>query len=510
MAAYVAEPRDAFHGRALCVVRPRSAERGRLRSRPLRRGRRRRRSAGRQHRSRRRPDAGRERRADHPVAAKARPHPRGRSRLRHDDGRRPASFSPMPSRRRRPPAAISRSRSRAEGSCTIGGNLATNAGGVHVIAYGTTRDLALGLEVALADGRLLSGLSKLRKDNTGYDLTRLFIGSEGTLGVITAATLEAVSAAALARDRFRRPRRSARRARSADARQGARRLGAGRLRDRFRASASNSCCAIMAARDPLAGAHRWYALIELASPAESGIEDLLTELLGEALEQGDRRGRRARRDARAARRPLAAARDSARGAKARGRLDQARCLRADRERFRPFWRRRARSSSRMLRARGRCPSAIWATAISTITSRSPRAPTAPPSSPAATRSTRSCMASCETMRARSPPSMASALLKRDLLAQGEGPGRARADARDQVDARSRRASSIRGSCCSAARMALAALLRRRRFVGDAALEADENLVIIGRLRAEIGDRSGSAITRNSPRVAPLRERAETR
>jgi len=78
----------------------------------------------------------------------------------------------------------------SEGSCTIGGNLATNAGGVHVLAYGAARDLALGLEVALADGRLLSTLGKLRKDNTGYNLTQLFIGSEGTLGVITAATLK--------------------------------------------------------------------------------------------------------------------------------------------------------------------------------------------------------------------------------------------------------------------------------------------------------------------------------
>jgi len=78
----------------------------------------------------------------------------------------------------------------SEGSCTIGGNLATNAGGVHVIAYGTMRDLVLGVEAVLADGRVFNGLSKLRKDNTGYDLTQLLIGSEGTLGVITAATLK--------------------------------------------------------------------------------------------------------------------------------------------------------------------------------------------------------------------------------------------------------------------------------------------------------------------------------
>lgn len=78
----------------------------------------------------------------------------------------------------------------SEGSCTIGGNLATNAGGVHVLAYGAARDLVFGLEVALADGRILSTLGKLRKDNTGYNLTQLFVGSEGTLGVITAATLK--------------------------------------------------------------------------------------------------------------------------------------------------------------------------------------------------------------------------------------------------------------------------------------------------------------------------------
>ena len=78
----------------------------------------------------------------------------------------------------------------AEGSCTIGGNLATNAGGTNVLAYGNARDLVLGLEAVLADGRVLSDLSKLRKTNTGYDLKNLFIGSEGTLGIITAAVLK--------------------------------------------------------------------------------------------------------------------------------------------------------------------------------------------------------------------------------------------------------------------------------------------------------------------------------
>ena len=78
----------------------------------------------------------------------------------------------------------------SEGSCRIGGNLSTNAGGLNVIAYGNTRDLCLGLEVVLADGRVWNGLKRLRKDNTGYDLRDLFIGAEGTLGVITAAVMK--------------------------------------------------------------------------------------------------------------------------------------------------------------------------------------------------------------------------------------------------------------------------------------------------------------------------------
>jgi FAD/FMN-containing dehydrogenase len=76
----------------------------------------------------------------------------------------------------------------AEGSCTIGGNLATNAGGTQVLRYGNTRELCLGLEVVTAQGEVWDGLAGLRKDNTGYDLRDLFIGSEGTLGVITGAT----------------------------------------------------------------------------------------------------------------------------------------------------------------------------------------------------------------------------------------------------------------------------------------------------------------------------------
>jgi FAD/FMN-containing dehydrogenase len=83
----------------------------------------------------------------------------------------------------------------SEGSCTIGGNLSTNAGGTAVLRYGNARELALGLEVVLADGRVWDGLRGLRKDNTGYDLKQLFIGAEGTLGIVTAAVLKLFPAA---------------------------------------------------------------------------------------------------------------------------------------------------------------------------------------------------------------------------------------------------------------------------------------------------------------------------
>lgn len=78
----------------------------------------------------------------------------------------------------------------SQGSCTIGGNLSTNAGGNHVLKYGTTKDLVFGVEAVLANGEIYNGLTTLRKDNTGYDLSRLFLGAEGTLGIITAASLK--------------------------------------------------------------------------------------------------------------------------------------------------------------------------------------------------------------------------------------------------------------------------------------------------------------------------------
>jgi FAD/FMN-containing dehydrogenase len=177
----------------------------------------------------------------------------------------------------------------SEGSCTIGGNLATNAGGVHVLAYGAARDLALGLEVALADGRLLSTLGKLRKDNTGYNLTQLFIGSEGTLGVITAATLKL----------FPRPRSRAVAFIGLDCPTQA--LGllnfvkdhAGPGLQAFelmpRIGLDLVLRHIPGARDPLASPHPWYALVEIAGFSDGEAERVAGATLAQALDAGQAR-----------------------------------------------------------------------------------------------------------------------------------------------------------------------------------------------------------------------------
>lgn len=169
----------------------------------------------------------------------------------------------------------------AEGSATIGGNLSTNAGGVQVLRYGNTRDLALGLEVVLADGRIWDGLRSLRKDNTGYDLKHLFIGAEGTLGLITAATLKL----------FPRPRDSAV-AWVAVSNPAA----AVSLLTHLRSTAGDSVTAfeivsrpaldlvlkhIPNARDPLATHSEWMVLIEL-SGSRGDLADMLTASLADA------------------------------------------------------------------------------------------------------------------------------------------------------------------------------------------------------------------------------------
>src|SRR5271165_6020916 len=174
----------------------------------------------------------------------------------------------------------------AEGSCQIGGNLSTNAGGIAVLRYGNTRELTLGLEVVLPDGRIWDGLRGLRKDNTGYDLKQLFIGGEGTLGIITAATLKLfpkpreVETAFLGLTRVEDVMALFAHARSATADQ----LTAFELIPR--AGLDLALVHIAGTIDPLSTPHPWYVLLEMSSSqTKSGIRGLLERLLETALEE---------------------------------------------------------------------------------------------------------------------------------------------------------------------------------------------------------------------------------
>ena len=220
----------------------------------------------------------------------------------------------------------------AEGSCTIGGNLATNAGGIAALAYGVARDLVLGLEVVLADGRVWRGLNKLKKDNTGYDLKNLFIGAEGTLGVITTAVLKLFPAPRITETAF----------------VGLPSLAASlELLALMQESAGGAMTSFElmgrlpldlalrhgpGLRDPLAAAYPWYVLIELKSSGRADLRDALEGALATAIDARPGGRRDHRRQHRAAPRALAAARSHSRGAEIRGRLDQARRVRAGRRR----------------------------------------------------------------------------------------------------------------------------------------------------------------------------------
>ena len=173
----------------------------------------------------------------------------------------------------------------AEGSCTIGGNLATNAGGTQVLRYGNTRDLALGLEAVLADGSICDGLRALRKDNTGYDLRNLLIGSEGTLGIITAATLKlfplprAQVTALAALPSLEAAVGLLNRARVA--------AGAGLTAFEVMSDVSLQCAVheLPQLRMPLPFAQPWFALLELSDhESETHARGLLETLLGEAID----------------------------------------------------------------------------------------------------------------------------------------------------------------------------------------------------------------------------------
>ncbi|UGA44963.1 FAD-binding oxidoreductase [Bradyrhizobium quebecense] len=173
----------------------------------------------------------------------------------------------------------------AEGSCTIGGNLSTNAGGTGALAYGVAREMALGVEVVLADGRVLNALSKLKKDNTGYDLRNLFIGAEGTLGIITAATLRL----------FPKPR-------AVETAYVGLKSPAAALKllsiSRNEAAGSLTSFELLAdiavdfsirhgidIRDPLEGKHPWYVLMELSSSRDDA-RDALEAILAQGMEDG--------------------------------------------------------------------------------------------------------------------------------------------------------------------------------------------------------------------------------
>ena len=174
----------------------------------------------------------------------------------------------------------------AEGSCRIGGNIATNAGGTNVLRYGNTRDLVMGLEVVLPDGEVWNGLKALRKDNTGYALQHLFIGSEGTLGIVTAAVLKLfpqprehqtvlvaladLDAALVLLSRARRV--------SGDA------VTACELISRI--GLEFTARHIPGVRDPFDAPHPWYLLLELSSSRPGGLREALEDMLAEALNEG--------------------------------------------------------------------------------------------------------------------------------------------------------------------------------------------------------------------------------
>jgi FAD/FMN-containing dehydrogenase len=176
----------------------------------------------------------------------------------------------------------------SQGSCRIGGNVATNAGGTAVLAYGNTRDLVLGLEVVLADGRIWNGLRRLRKDNAGYDLKQLFIGSEGTLGIVTAAVLKlfprpaetAVAIAGL-------PSASAALALLARAKAAAG-FGLTGFELMIGEAMDFALRHLPRARPPTAGRHPWYVLLEISGgTADGSARALLEDCLSQAIEAGE-------------------------------------------------------------------------------------------------------------------------------------------------------------------------------------------------------------------------------
>jgi len=170
----------------------------------------------------------------------------------------------------------------SQGSCTVGGVLSTNAGGNHVLKYGTTKELVFGVEAVLADGSIFNGLTSLRKDNTGYDLNRLFLGAEGTLGIITAATLKL----------FPKPKYVQRALIGLESA-----AAAVALIEPFRANGRLAMFEVMpsvgyravvdnfeAVRDPFADNHPWYLLCDWEVESEEEGLSIAENIIGKSLE----------------------------------------------------------------------------------------------------------------------------------------------------------------------------------------------------------------------------------
>lgn len=175
----------------------------------------------------------------------------------------------------------------SQGSCQIGGNISSNAGGTGVLAYGNTRDLVLGLEVVLADGRIWNGLRALRKNNTGYDLKQLFIGAEGTLGLVTAATLKLFpkpKGKQVAFMGFESPHAALATLNIAQGLAGSNLTGFELIP---RIGMEYTYRHLEGARDPLEGEHPWYAVIEISSGrSDAEAEALMAEAFEMAYEAG--------------------------------------------------------------------------------------------------------------------------------------------------------------------------------------------------------------------------------
>jgi FAD/FMN-containing dehydrogenase len=174
----------------------------------------------------------------------------------------------------------------SEGSCTVGGLVSTNAGGTAVLRYGTMRDLVLGVEAVLPNGEVFRGLKRLRKDNTGYDLKQLLIGAEGTLGVVTAASLKLfpkMASRAVAIAGLGAPEAAIALLARAKAESG----GAVEAFELMsRQAVAFALKNIPGVREPLQGAFPWYVLIESASGEEGAAERAIERLLAAAIEDG--------------------------------------------------------------------------------------------------------------------------------------------------------------------------------------------------------------------------------